>query len=62
MLHRIAIEKIRQGNYFKHPLYTFCPEYKGDIIKKNITAKTTLEQAVSDKILPEDFVVSVIDG
>ncbi len=59
----IAIEKLSQVNSFKHPLYTFCPEYRDGIIEvTNITQKTTLNLVTSDKILPDDFVLSVTDG
>ena len=62
---RIAIEKLAQGNYFKHPLYTFCPEFSKEIIPfHNITPKTSLAKvmAASLHIVPSDFLIKVTDG
>ena len=62
---RIAIEKLAQGNYFKHPLYTFCPEFSDEIVPfVNITPKTSLKKVMlsSLDIVPSDFLISVTDG
>ena len=59
----IAFEKIPQANVFKHPLYTFCPDFDSSVIPlKKMNAKTTLEQMTRDKIKPHDFIISVTDG
>ena len=62
---RIAIEKLAQGNYFKHPLYTFCPEFSDEVVPfVNITPKTSLKKVMlsSLDIVPSDFLVTVTDG
>ena len=62
---RIAIEKLAQGNYFKHPLYTFCPEFSDEVVPfVNITPKTSLKKVMlsSLDIVPSDFLISVTDG
>ena len=64
-LFRIAFEKIPQANVFKHPLYTFCPDFDESVIplkKRKMNAKTTLRQMTRDRIKPHDFVFSVTDG
>ena len=61
----IAFEKIPQANVFKHPLYTFCPDFDASVIplrKGKITPKTTLRQMTRDTIKPHNFIVSVSDG
>ena len=59
----IAFEKIPQANVFKHPLYTFCPDFDASVIPlRKITPKTTLRQLTRDIIEPHNFIVSVSDG
>lgn len=63
---RITEEKIQQGNFFKHPLYTFCPEFK-DVIDNVITLQNGEEMNIGivdkhEKVVPTEFVISVTDG